>query len=372
MAQPLGRKHLRETGDSMREMVTHTSLRGVAALLVVVFHYRTMFADEVGLDKFTSFFERSYVFVDMFFVLSGFVLSAVYVSKFEAGASRDRFVGFYGKRVARIYPLHIATMLVMIGLYLMKSRGDLWVLAGDVAENLAMVHAWGVSDRYVLNFPSWSISVEWAAYLVFPFLCMFMSRARMRVAMFLIVLGAYLYMAIAWGSLHHDERLGLVRGLPAFMLGVLVYRYRDSFQLRSGSVLSAIQFVAVLLVLVVMHFGLNDVLLIPLFASIIVTTWEDRGLLCRILSGSWFHALGIWSYSVYMLHIPVRSVGYHVYPRVDAYLPEGYERFTFALVLMAITISTSALAYRYFECPARDRTQAFLGRVTAKLLRKQA
>ena len=144
-----------------------TSLRFLAAMWVVLFHYWPHLA-VAGTPQLVA---KGYLGVECFFVLSGFILCHVYLAPFEAG--RFNYGDFIWARIARIYPLHIATLVAMglmagaalaVGLTVDSSVLSLSALPA----NLALVQAWGFSPVAGWNHPSWSISAEWFAYLSFP------------------------------------------------------------------------------------------------------------------------------------------------------------------------------------------------------------
>ena len=144
-----------------------TALRFYAAMWVVLFHYWPKLA--VGWTP--DFVLRGYLGVELFFVLSGFILWAVYRPALETG--RFRYGSFLWARLARVYPLHIAT-LAGVGLmaFAAVKAGfgiDPAILSwASLPANLFMVHAWGLAPEAGWNHPSWSISAEWFAYLSFP------------------------------------------------------------------------------------------------------------------------------------------------------------------------------------------------------------
>jgi peptidoglycan/LPS O-acetylase OafA/YrhL len=144
-----------------------TSLRFFAAFWVVTYHYWP----KLAVTGTPALVAKGYLGVELFFILSGFILCHVYLPSFEA--QRFRYGEFLWARLARIYPMHLAT-LVGIGL-----MGGAALAAGFPVEhnllslaalpaNLALVHAWGFAPVVGWNHPSWSISAEWFAYLAFP------------------------------------------------------------------------------------------------------------------------------------------------------------------------------------------------------------
>src|ERR1700744_3320893 len=97
----------------MVDIRSHTSLRGIAAVLVVAFHYAVPLR-HVGFDvnRYTLLVARGYLWVDLFFILSGFILCHVYANQLVDIRS---IASFFRARFARIYPLHIATLLLLVG-----------------------------------------------------------------------------------------------------------------------------------------------------------------------------------------------------------------------------------------------------------------
>ena len=109
--------------------------------------------------------------MELFFVLSGFILCHVYLPAMEG--ERFKYGAFLWARIARVYPLHIATLVgvgaLALGATAAGFRIDSAILSwSSLPANLLMVHAWGLSPEAGWNHPSWSISAEWFAYLTFP------------------------------------------------------------------------------------------------------------------------------------------------------------------------------------------------------------
>ena len=151
-----------------------TGLRAVAAVWVVLFHYRDdLLALVPGLAPLDTFMRAGYLGVDLFFPLSGFLLAYTYADRlgtFSWRASSD----FVRNRFARVWPVHLLTL--NLDLAVAALLGTLGVgadghrrTAQAYAENVAMVHTW-FSDRPSFNAPAWSISSEWFAYLLAPLL----------------------------------------------------------------------------------------------------------------------------------------------------------------------------------------------------------
>jgi peptidoglycan/LPS O-acetylase OafA/YrhL len=151
------------------ELVPLTSLRGLAAWWVVLFHMRALLAPWLP-GPVLAFLGAGNIAVDLFFLLSGFVIYLNYAERLESG--RVSAKEFLFRRFARIYPLHL---LILLGFLLYVSAALLFGSARIEDENfdyfvasLFLVQNWGFTDALKWNVPAWSISTEFAAYLLFP------------------------------------------------------------------------------------------------------------------------------------------------------------------------------------------------------------
>ncbi len=327
----------------LREIKSHTSLRGIAALLVVFHHYRSNLPSELSPDNYTQIFASSGSFVDFFFMLSGFVIAYVYTNR------PPDWLSYFRSRFARIYPLHFLTLMWMIALALYASG----TLSEQLVSNITLVHAWGLYDAYHLNFPSWSISGEFAAYLAFPFVLYLIRWPWALLTASCVAIGLHEVLVF-----HNDlswERLALLRAVPGFCIGVLLHSRRDLFKYMSQQSISAMQFMVTLLIVFMLHIGLSLPLLVPAFAVLILATYEDRGVVAQALSNSSLHRLGLLSYTIYLLHVPVRATGYHIWPKIAGGLAEPNSSVLFVVACSMTTLVFSVAVHNYFEIPARKR-----------------
>jgi peptidoglycan/LPS O-acetylase OafA/YrhL len=173
-----------------RDIASHHGIRGMAAFLVFVFHLQVILAwGGIDLVKVAPMLGRSgYLWVDCFFVLSGFILSYVYAAQFDPvhGRSASAAGAFWRARFARIYPLHAATLATLVLIRESASLAGLGradVLYGKdtlpaLVSNALLVQSWELHGRLTWNVPAWSISTEAAAYLLFPVLCRCVGRSQ--------------------------------------------------------------------------------------------------------------------------------------------------------------------------------------------------
>jgi len=301
-----------------RYIISHTSLRGIAALLVVFYHFRFGYAFHFGWETATPFFAKGYLWVDLFFILSGFVIA--YSAQADERAPYDwpQIRDFWVARFARIYPLHFVCLLALLAiqaalLLLGRMSGigignpELWSAASmlNFVEQLFLLNAWGITGRVGWNIPSWSISAEMVAYLAFPALAALLVRGG-KLATAALLTGAtafYLWVGVTSGDLNIVIGLAVLRCLAGFSLGMIVYRLRGWLDGLSSAVLGMAQAAGLTIVLPVLLLGLNDVLAIPGFVLLIASTWPDRGWLARPLALPILFWLGEISYSVYLVHV---------------------------------------------------------------------
>ena len=160
-----------------------TSLRGVAALRVAAFH----FAPELqtllpATRRLAPLLGQGRAAVPMFFVLSGCVLAMNYAERFGRKIDVAGTWSFWLRRLVRVYPLHLTTLfgtaaLVLAGSHMGVAADPDEYNAAAFVGHLFLVQAWGTGFNLTWNGPSWSISSEWFAYLLFPGLAAGLWRA---------------------------------------------------------------------------------------------------------------------------------------------------------------------------------------------------
>ena len=354
----------------INEIRSHTSLRGVAALIVVLVHFRSFFHSSINPDEITFFLSKGYLWVDFFFILSGFILSYIYGIEHPARRSIPDITRYLIARFARIYPLHLISLLVVFLFFTMISLVS-WNKTGafcclfdgslrdveSLIANLFLVHAWGMFDWVTWNLPSWSLSTEFFCYLIFAALLAMEGPARKLALLGLscIVLLYYGFSLATSIDVDDNFRLSIIRAASAFSIGILLFLGRHMISDLSGKWLTSLQISAIAALLLSLHFGVADVISIALMALIVLLTWEDRGWVCRWLANRYLHAIGIFSYSIYMWHYLLKFIA-----------QEDWEAYTglpvqssvtgsiiFVMCLAAFVIPISIWSYRSLEMPAR-------------------
>ncbi len=340
-----------------------TSLRYVAALLVVAHHVAILMMPRSGVESVANY---GYVGVGFFFVLSGFILTW--------NRREDMPVRFfYGRRFARIYPLCLLTALVAIPISLALSyRPPLW----PTLSNLFLLQAWVPSTTWVtsLNTVSWSLSCEVFFYALFPFLAMALSKAPAR----WVIVGAAAYLVLGYVLavlVLPNPRAGLVLYYnPAYRLGEFVLGIGLALLVRTGyrgrvplAVALAGLVPALVLVIALAHAtagivpptrGISTLVFAPVFCLIIVAAaTADLGARPGWLRSRTAVALGEASFALYMIHYLPLLVFLHVHGRLASTSVSIVEGAMYAIVITA----SAWVVYRWFERPIESWLRARIG-----------
>ncbi|WP_407121709.1 acyltransferase family protein [Bradyrhizobium sp. STM 3561] len=339
-------------GNEPRRFVVLDFYRFVAALGVFVFHLKNI---DPGISP--AWNGSFGLFVDMFFILSGFVISYSYPANSGEGHSYLRFML---RRIARIYPLHLLTLLAFggvafIGIHDSASHTSV----SDFIYNLFLVQAWGVTDHLSFNTPAWSISAELFCYLLFPLL-MYLARSVSPVLLALIVAASYGILAHGHLPIWHERSqmyganfdYGMLRALPSFLNGILLailFRLSGSYRKRVVIFLGVAVFAMAVLILNI--FAKPDLAII-LFSLAILLTAVGESALDRVPGAAWLGRLGNTSYSVYMLHELLIILVFLPIWRHFSLGPKDFPMFVLACCLLLMI--TADVTYAYVERPARD------------------
>lgn len=336
-----------------------TSLRFFAAAWVVVFHFRTHL--NFALDDYTLLFQKGYLGVDLFFVLSGFVLAHVYAP----ALARDnfRYLSFLQKRLARIYPLHLLTFLAAVGIYLGgKLAGftinSTYFTLDSVLQNLLLIHAWGTTSGFSWNGPSWSISAEAGAYLLFPALVFLVYKIWTNAAatvvvcvVFLLVVDASVYAVAGVSMTALTWEAGILRIVPEFLLGLALYRFGVTVTVPVARLRWSVPSL-LLITFASLHYGINDFfIVIQLSAIIFLLSQQSKTPSPSVLTSNWAVYLGEISYSIYMSHSLIAVVYFKVIKMLTG--ADTIEVLPWSISFFLVLIA-SAILYRLVELPGRN------------------
>jgi peptidoglycan/LPS O-acetylase OafA/YrhL len=352
------------------EIPALTSLRFFAAMWVVLLHY----ADWLP-GKAPPIISRGTLAVDFFFMLSGFILVHAHRRQIATRTLAARL--FYVKRLARIYPLHFATLIfyaVMVGALALMHKALPNPARYSLVQfvlNLLLLHAVQIKDAGSWNYPSWSVGSEWIAYLAFPlFATLIFERLHKVRPAVIVVFATLIFLAVYAASplvtgvpfLEIHSNFGYLRVLPEFLLGMALYRLFENQRAQWFSHAAAIPLLTAAILLTT-YWG-QSLLTIGLLAALICAAAEaSRARFApTLLSSRPLKYLGTNSYALYMVHLPVSTVlfqgaktfGKHVSP---AFVGAG----------IPIAIAVAALAHHWIEIPGHRLVMALLAPKRAQL-----
>lgn len=357
------------------ELVALTSLRGIAALFVLVHHFVFVLLDDIGRALPSKFFMKSYLWVDLFFLLSGFVLAYVYQYQFVNNISRGNYFRFMRARFARVYPLHI----FMLGFFVLLEVAQWLMVAAQVqgADRLIPPFTGSetpltlLSNIFLLqtfhwdsywNQPAWSIGAEWLVYFIVPYLLLQFYRAEklfqlIAVVIVLSVLGS---IEAFFGDLglHYAGWPMLLRCGGEAILGIIAYGcYRHDYFLRVASGAMAMPWLV-----------LNCLLLalpIPAICSVFGFFWlvlsaarvpAHSG---QLLAWSPLVYVGKISFATYMFHWLVlellRIASLWMTGKPIAQNLNLHQQWAVFFVATLVVFIVSPFLYRFIEVPWRKR-----------------
>jgi peptidoglycan/LPS O-acetylase OafA/YrhL len=339
-----------------------TGLRGLAALWVVLFH--------LTLRQHWSVLDAGWLGVDMFFTLSGFVLTYVYADRAIFGTLRG-YIGFLMTRLARIYPLHVFALLLM-GLVVVSLPGafpasftgsQVRILRG-LAEALLLVQNWPFMSLNNWNEPAWTLSTEWLAYVLFPGFLWAANLPRTGVSALGIAVMLPLLYAIGlayYGSPveNYIDDLANFRMIAGFGAGCLACQASR----RITALPAALTPVAFALIALAVQWPAWRVMAMVGFVLLVLVAARDQGRLGRFLSSRPLVFLGDISFSVYLLHlILLNTLSYLL--GIDATLSVGL-RIMWIIGFVGLTVALATLSYRFIEQPTRGIGRSWAKRVSS-------
>jgi len=330
--------------------VTLDFYRFIAACGVVFLHFFSLHTPDSLLISSTEDFA---LFVDFFFILSGFVIAHAYSDTLTN--TRDVLI-YLRRRLARIYPLYFVTLMFFVAAALSgMSHYAVKGSAPSLASQLAMVTSWSLTPSLPLNFPAWSISVEWAMYLLFPFLIFISRRAGSWILLAIIALGFLAnesYLASGFAPAHvWLLNLNPIRALPSFTIGILMATHIEHFKSRYGVWIGFGVFLGTV-AMMIDHQNVYAVLC-AFSLAIFLTAGGELIHQPRLFNNSICKALGDASYSVYMLHIIIMMVAFDfLWKRYTG--TNQFPVLGFVLAVFPFIVGWSLLTFRMFEKPMRD------------------
>ncbi len=348
-----------------------TGIRGLAAWFVVLYHIR------VGaypyLPAEASFvLSKGYLAVDLFFMLSGFVLWLNYSGRLR----RDGLAAvpkYLARRVARIWPLHLFILAMTVAYAaLVAAQSELntahypWK---ELPLHVLLIHNWGFTEGLTWNDPSWSISGEAAAYLLFPLLVLAIDWRRLPPALgiaALLFLAALLAAVMGWNGadiLDRDiPRFGLLRAITEFSMGTIVCALWQRWCATPRPAIALAGALSGGALILGFAAGAPETLVVPLFLAgllLALALTADRPR--NPLAARPIHYLGEISYSTYLVHFLLYIVFKILFVADPANVPP-------ALIglFLVLTFLASVALYHGVERPAQRALNRLFDRRLAR------
>lgn len=339
---------------SQRRYVAIDGLRFIAAIGVVMHHYATA----SGNAFFAELFTRNSMFVDFFFAISGFVIYHNYATRIVDAATWGDFLK---NRLARVYPLHLVTFAIFVGLAftIWRDKADRSMIdSASILPHFLMVQAWGTTHEDSFNYVSWSISAEWFVYLAFPAAIWLARRGGAAALVWTAALAVLALEAASWtGLLSPWTKLtweyGALRAVPTFLFGAALAHCVESVGVSLKSFAPAwLSFGAAILA---MFAGVDDrIILLLLMVCLVATVVAERDGATGLLTRRTMVRLGDLSYTIYMIH-PLVSVLF--ISRIGGkilHLSGTPMLLWCAFCVFVPNLILAAIIHKWFEKPARN------------------
>jgi peptidoglycan/LPS O-acetylase OafA/YrhL len=315
-----------------------------------------------------QFFANGYLWVDLFFILSGFVMAYAQAPLCAHMFRMRTHVAFLAARIARIYPLYLLVIIESACLLALRSGHlDPFVLGC----NFAMVQGWGLASS--LEGAAWSVSTEWAAYLLFPVLLGLTVLASRRVACgaALVASVALAWLALSPGPFTNTLQVRngpldlysaataapLLRCLSEFTFGLLAFRVARGLAASRSGILyrwaGGITIGVALLLLALLDLPGCDLAVVALFCALLVFLSQQTGHLATALGAAIPYRLGQWSYSIYLIHDKFSHPASILNRQLAGHVP--FAGGLTVIMTCALVIACSAATFRWIEQPLRRR-----------------
>ena len=376
-----------------------TGVRFFAAFWVLMYHYQPALAHAgVLFPVMHEVLRVGSLGVDLFFALSGFILTYTYLTKLGPALRRKTAGHFLWLRLARIYPVHFV-MLNVAGLAVLaaglagETTDKSWLNPWEYVKQLLLIQEWGPNPSRGWNFIAWSLSMEWLAYLLMPLIALVLWRVRDRLAAWGLALVAFLCLIplLALGLTAISDPLrdpylvggwsSTIRVLTEFTAGAFVYlvvrrlsadagpspKVRQISRLLTWSIPAVIVLLSVALGNIgpLQWAGLPNeapklyVIIIPFLVLWVGALALNSGGPAAFLSHRLVVLGGFISYSLYMVHViwyglwraGMRFIGFN----------GGILYLIGVLGLIVMAVVFAYLMWRFVEEPAREWLRAKVG-----------
>jgi peptidoglycan/LPS O-acetylase OafA/YrhL len=347
--------------DTKQEITDLTYCRALFAAWVFIYHVDLHARFPLG--PLAGLFHRGYLGVDGFFLLSGLILARVHPEMSNSASTAFRF---WGKRLARIYPVHLAVLVLLTAIVTagltagIAPRDPSRFTVVSLLENVLLVQGWGFGNSWAWNYPAWSVSTEWAGYLLFPAIWLGMGYCNAFVIGQIAILCFPILGLISFLS-GHGLNVSFADALPRFLTefvwGICTARivplFADNLPTVSMTWIGAATiFISVLL-------GLDALAVVGLWLVLMSVTMQSDAERPPVFGRFPFlRALGLLSYSFYMSFATIELLLAQWF-RHQGWDPAGH-RLVYTIAMTVLTLGLSMVLHVLVERPCKRAADRWL------------
>ena len=352
-------------GPKLSYLQSIDGLRGIAVLLVVLYHFEKIFLD-------TNIFQGGFVGVDIFFVISGYLITRIILNELKT-SKKISFKDFYIRRVRRILPvLSIVIIFTLIVTYLIfipekftftvKSAASSWFFFSNIFFWRQLSSYYAEESNNIPLLHTWSLSIEEQFYILFPiFIFLLFKYYKNKILISILCIIVLSLFISTYASINHPSANFYV--LPSRVWEILfgsIIAYLEIFK-NKKFILNKSKKILTLLSLSLIFLFANQanehtfhpsiISLIPVFSAFILITYcrEKNFITYRILSSKLLVYLGLISYSLYLWHYPIFVLIKNLNIEIQNFYYVSF------LIFLSIFI-ISSLSYHLIEKPFRKKS----------------
>ena len=350
------------------EIKSLTGIRGLAAVYVIIFHWYGVLFHKKPLpvnEYLAVFIGHGHLSVDLFFVLSGFLLSLTSAGRFSNQLFFNDYRSFMYKRFSRIFPLYIVATLLY---YFLFNQGEY----RSLLVNLTLLQGVFSFENNSMIPPGWSLTNEWVIYFFFPAAFYLLWKIRNK-AWVLVLVTIVIFIPICifrnnflnWGNSYSLRKIhgfypvilftrgpaGFLRTIAAYLLGIFAYLNFQKIKERAVF----LKYIAIC-AFALLFFKQTDILIILCMPFVMVYITAGNWL-NRFLSGKVVYFLGLISYSLYVNHFLFIDT-FDKISKKWGLNPHNYLVVSFCYVAIG-TLAFSTITYYTIEKPALKYLKKF-------------
>lgn len=335
-------------------------LRAIAIISVIIFH-------------FCNLLPSGYIGVDIFFVISGFLITKIILQENESG--HFSFVNFYARRILRIFPalFLMLTVSFIFAALILNTKDMIWFSRSMHYSSLQIsnfffqrtVNYFDANEGFEPLVHTWSLAVEEQFYLLMPAIIIFLLRFKNKknASFYGIIVLSLISLIASQILVFANQKIAFYSLLSRFWeLGIGCLLAFDKIKISSDKINKSLSLFGLALILF-SAFALNYsyfpgfLAMIPcLGAALIILTGKNTNTFAaKLLSGRFFVFIGQISYSLYLWHLPLLALYKKHQANSDLSLVENF-------ILIIVLIAISIASWKLVELPFRKKYASFLSR----------